>query len=570
MRTRRVHRHRAPRSAHRDFTAEVDALRCTSSRTAAHERGALAEAQAELTRLRLDASGQRGRIAALQAEATKLRAQLGAAETKAADAASSGASAAEAAAKFEVQARTVGEELTALKAQLARAHADGDGRARQLAEATSSLERERASLEALERRAEREAQVLQAKLDDASAELSRREQRCAHLQQQLEGALGEGREARAAVEAARRHGAGEGAAHAIELRTLGAELAVLETSCARVDERVATQVEQESAKAAAATARAEHEAAHKTAVRSRARRRGSGAARAAARVLPPSAHSAVRAPSACSVRPPPARARAQALESQLAKTSAQLKVAERKLGEATHRLGAAQRHGTQLRAAQEQLAELRAALDKKTALCERLLKRQSAFHPAAPSAHADAGPDDDGRTGPRGASLGGGGGKENARSDGLPSPRLAEQPRSAHARSGPLRRPNFAAPSSSTAKGAAPAARTAFRSRPALRPGGAASAPSTPKRETRSPASARPAPSPRLEVSTGNDSPCHGGSEQDAAAPDLDCASEASLGAAGPRPRRKSGVKVVPSRYMESALAASSNRRRSSGAGLAA
>jgi hypothetical protein len=83
----------------------------------------------------------------------------------------------------------------------------------------------------------------------------------------------------------------------------------------------------------------------------------------------------------------------QAAEAAQAKSQRELDASERRLADATQRLGTSAKHANQLRALQAHVAELNERLEKKTALAERLLKRHgpSAAEPpsrAAPAAEA--------------------------------------------------------------------------------------------------------------------------------------------------------------------------------------
>lgn len=325
-------------AAHRGYTAEMEATRQSSRRSVASGNAALTDATAEVARLRLDGSKLRGRVAALDTELNQLRTQLHARERELEDAAASAADATRSAAVLEVQLSSAAEQGADTAAQLARAHAELEARAAALAARSAELEHERALGEAAARKRQAEAAAEAQARAAVAADAGRWQQRCAALETQLAEALAGGGATRHALDEARARTLAAELAGAVQLRTLAVDFASMEIQLSSADERAQAELAAARARSAAEAAKAEREAVQRT----------------------------------------------QSLQAQLAKARSELEATERRLSEATAKLGTSAKHANQVRALQAHVSDLSDKLEKKSAMCERLLKRGAcAFAPPA-------------------------------------------------------------------------------------------------------------------------------------------------------------------------------------------
>ncbi|KAJ1627533.1 hypothetical protein T492DRAFT_842322 [Pavlovales sp. CCMP2436] len=333
-------------SAHLDYTSEMEASRHSIRRNTAHEQKALSEATGEVARLRLDGSKQRGRVAALETEAKQLRAQLHVKERAAGEAGSSAADAARDSAVLEVQLAGARDEAETARAAADASHAELEARGARLAAAIAELERERAHGEAAGRRRDEEAGAAAEALGETQAELGRRTRRVAGLEAQLANALRGGGATRHTLEETRASALCAEVQATVQLRALGSDFAALEAAHAVADEGAQAVLASARAHAAADAAKAERETAQ----------------------------------------------RAQALQAQLAKARTECEAFEIRLGEAQHKLALSAKHANQTRALQSHVADLTDRLDKKSAMCERLLKRGGAAGGATSATSATSAP----------------------------------------------------------------------------------------------------------------------------------------------------------------------------------
>lgn len=255
-----------------DLLATTTASTTMTSRSAAHDREALAMAREELAAERVLGSSLRGKVAALDAECAQLREQHAAGDKAQRDLADKVATSAEVAARLDVQLRGANERIETLEAQLKRTTDDLEAKTALLAQANSAVERERTHSERVDRRCADEARACAVSLDEAHGELDRLRSRCAELSSQLARAHAAYEELRSAHEGQRQVSSALHVESGVALAVMGAECQALEEWCTATGAHWDLKLDEARTQAAASANRALRQAAQDVAVR--AARRG--------------------------------------------------------------------------------------------------------------------------------------------------------------------------------------------------------------------------------------------------------------------------------------------------------